>query len=94
MPPQMDITPLPEEGLFHPGLLVYDLIYHLSKTLFLKQSERAGAKTINGLPMLIYQGTESFYLWTGIKLEEKEELEMIERMTKDCQKAEKKGEKR
>jgi shikimate dehydrogenase len=94
MPPQMDITPLPEEGLFHPGLLVYDLIYHLSKTLFLKQAERAGAKTINGLPMLIYQGTESFYLWTGIKLEEKEELEMIERMTKDCQKAEKKGEKR
>jgi shikimate dehydrogenase len=44
--------------------------------------------------MLIYQGIESFYLWTGIKLEEKEELEMIERITKDCQKAEKKGEKR
>ena len=94
MPPQMDITPLPEEGLFHPGLLVYDLIYHLSKTLFLKQAERAGAKTINGLPMLIYQGIESFYLWTGIKLEEKEELEMIERITKDCQETEKKGEKR
>ncbi len=93
MSPQIDITPLPEEGLFYPDLLVYDLIYHPSKTLFLKQAERAGAKTINGLPMLIYQGIESFYLWTGIKLEGKEELEMIERITKDCQEAEKKGEK-
>jgi shikimate dehydrogenase len=43
--------------------------------------------------MLIYQGIESFYLWTGIKLEGKEVLEMIERITKDYQEAEKKGEK-
>jgi len=77
MPPQIDKTPLPDEKLFHPDLLVYDLIYHPTKTLFLRQAKRAGAKIINGLPMLVYQGIESFYLWTGFKPEGKEALEMI-----------------
>jgi len=75
---QIDNTPLPDEKLFHPNLLVYDLIYYPEKTLFLKQAERAGAKIINGLPMLVYQGIESFYLWTGLKPEVKEVLGMIE----------------
>ena len=77
MASQIDNTPLPDENLFHPNLLVYDLIYHPAKTLFLKQAERAGAKIINGLPMLVYQGIESLYLWTGLKPEGKEVLEMI-----------------
>ena len=81
MPPRADNTPLPDEKLFHPNLLVYDLIYHPVRTLFLRQAERAGAKIINGLPMLVYQGIESFYLWTGLKPEEKEVLEMIKRIT-------------
>jgi len=80
MPPQIDKTPLPDERLFHPDLLVYDLIYHPTKTLFLRQAEMAGAKTINGLPMLVYQGIESFYLWTNLKPEGKEILEMIEQI--------------
>jgi len=79
MASQIDNTPLPDEKLFHPNLLVYDLIYYPAKTLFLKQAERAGAKIINGLPMLVYQGIESFYLWTGLKPEGKEVLGMIER---------------
>jgi len=77
MASQLDNTPLPDEKLFHPNLLVYDLIYHPAKTLFLRQAEKAGAKIINGLPMLVYQGIESFYLWTGIKPEGKEVLEII-----------------
>jgi len=77
MASQVGNTPLPDEKLFHPNLLVYDLIYHPAKTLFLKQAERAGAKIINGVPMLVYQGIESLYLWTGFRLEEKEVLEII-----------------
>jgi len=69
MPPKIDNIPLPDEKLFHPNLLVYDLIYHPAKTLFLRQAERAGAKIINGLPMLVYQGIESFYL--GLALNQK-----------------------
>jgi len=80
VPPQIDKTPLLEEKLIHPDLLVYDLIYHPAKTLFLRQAERAGAKIINGLPMLVYQGIESFYLWTGFKPEGEEVLEMIKQI--------------
>ncbi len=79
MPPKIDKTPLPDE-MFHPNLLVYDLIYHPAKTLFLRQAEGAGAKIINGLPMLVYQGIESFHLWTGLKPEGKEVLKMIKRI--------------
>ncbi|HZK11320.1 MAG TPA: shikimate dehydrogenase [Atribacterota bacterium] len=78
IPPQIDRTPLTDETLFHPDLLVYDLIYHPTKTLFLRQAQRAGAKIINGLPMLVYQGIESFNLWTGFMPAGKEILEMIE----------------
>ncbi len=77
---RVDNTPLPDEKLFHPNLLVYDLIYHPAKTLFLRQAEKSGAKIINGLPMLVYQGIESFYLWTGLKPEGKEVLEIINRI--------------
>jgi len=80
IPPQIDKTPLPNEKLFHPNLLVYDLIYHPTKTLFLRQAEQAGAKIMNGLPMLVYQGIESFFLWTGIKVEGKEVIEMIRKI--------------
>ncbi len=45
--------------------LCYDLIYNPQKTLFLSDAETQGAKIINGLEMLIYQGSKSFELWTG-----------------------------
>ena len=81
MESQLDNTPLPDKKLFHPNLLAYDLIYHPARTLFLRQAERAGAKIINGLPMLVYQGIESFYLWSGLKVEGKEVLEIITQIT-------------
>ena len=81
IPPKINNTPLSDKRLFNPDILVYDLIYYPAKTLFLRQAERAGAKIINGLPMLVYQGIESFYLWTGFKPEGKEVLEMIKRIT-------------
>ncbi|MCX8093411.1 MAG: shikimate dehydrogenase [Candidatus Goldbacteria bacterium] len=49
------------------GTVVYDLIYNPAKTEFLKQAEKKGAKIINGIDMLIYQGMESFKIWTGKK---------------------------
>lgn len=47
------------------GAVVFDLIYNPAKTPFLKNAEKKGAKIINGLDMLIYQGIEAFELWTG-----------------------------
>jgi len=47
------------------GAVVYDVIYNPAKTEFLKLAEKKGAGIINGLDMLIYQGMESFKIWTG-----------------------------
>ncbi len=53
-----------ESELFE-GKICYDLIYNPLETEFLKQAEDHGAATINGLDMLIHQGSKSFELWTG-----------------------------
>lgn len=45
--------------------LVYDLVYNPSQTPLLRMAKAAGARTIGGLSMLVYQGAASFELWTG-----------------------------
>jgi shikimate dehydrogenase len=47
------------------NFIVYDLIYNPKKSKLLQLAQRQGCKTINGLPMLIYQAEESFKIWTG-----------------------------
>lgn len=45
--------------------LVYDLVYNPAETPLLAEARKAGARTLPGLPMLVYQGAASFQLWTG-----------------------------
>jgi len=47
------------------GVLVYDLVYNPCPTPLLQLAEKAGANTLSGLAMLVYQGAASFELWTG-----------------------------
>lgn len=49
------------------GHLVYDLIYDPVETDFLKRASELGAKTINGMKMLLYQGMIAWEIWTGLK---------------------------
>ncbi|MBU0568614.1 shikimate dehydrogenase, partial [bacterium] len=49
----------------HSGLFVYDLIYNPARTPLLKEAAKKGAKTANGLGMLIHQAALSFNIWTG-----------------------------
>jgi len=46
-------------------VMVYDLIYNPAETQLLRDAGRAGARTLNGLPMLVYQGAAAFEIWTG-----------------------------
>lgn len=71
MKPRIWETPVPGE-LLRPNLLVFDLIYNPPKTRLLREAEEAGARCLNGVDMLIYQGAMALTLWTGRKPPEEE----------------------
>ena len=47
--------------------LICDLVYNPLHTPFLHAARGVGARTLSGLPMLIYQGASAFRLWTGLE---------------------------
>ena len=49
----------------HENLVVFDAVYNPHETLLLKEAAKAGAKPVYGIKMLLYQGAESFKIWTG-----------------------------
>jgi shikimate dehydrogenase len=58
------ISPV-EAKLIPKGALVYDVVYNPPETVLLADAKKAGAHTLGGLAMLVYQGAMSFELWTG-----------------------------
>jgi len=66
MSPNINETPVAAD-LLKPSLIVFDLVYNPIKTRLLREAEQAGAKTISGLDMLVWQGALAFEQWTGIK---------------------------
>jgi shikimate dehydrogenase len=57
--------PLPE-GLLRAGTLAYDMVYGRD-TPFLAAARAAGARTCDGLGMLVEQAAESFFVWRGVR---------------------------
>ncbi len=66
MRPHLAETPIDAEA-FLPGQLAFDATYNPAQTQFLRDAARAGAKTLNGLGMLVHQGALQFKLWTGLE---------------------------
>jgi shikimate dehydrogenase len=66
MSPNIDETPVSPD-LIRPSLTVFDIVYNPIKTRLLREAEAAGAKTISGVDMLVWQGALAFELWTGAK---------------------------
>jgi shikimate dehydrogenase len=52
-------------GLIPKRALVYDVVYNPIETPLLAAAKKAGARTLGGLPMLVYQGAASLEFWTG-----------------------------
>lgn len=48
-----------------PDLCVMDIVYNPMETRLLKNARSIGAKVVNGIDMLVYQGAASFEIWTG-----------------------------
>lgn len=65
MHPHVDDGPPVEAGWFRAGQVVYDVVYNPRRTRFLRTAAGAGARTVSGLGMLLYQGVQAFELWTG-----------------------------
>jgi len=54
-----------DASLISSKAFVYDVVYNPLVTKLLADARKAGAGTLNGLPMLVYQGSIAFELWTG-----------------------------
>lgn len=72
MAPNTEGTIIEDTSLYHPDLIVSDVIYNPRETRFLKEAREAGCRTFNGMYMLLYQGAEAFRLWTGKEMPVKE----------------------
>ncbi len=62
-----DMTPVEENVLktLPDWAVVYDVIYNPKKTILLKNAEKLGYRTINGLDMLVYQAIAAQEIWFG-----------------------------
>lgn len=63
---QGELPPLPG-GLLTDGAWCYDLMYGAEPTIFCRWAEQNGAKTLDGLGMLVEQAAESFWLWRQVR---------------------------
>jgi len=66
MSPNINETPLPS-NLLRRGLIVSDIVYNPIKTRLLREAEEAGAETVSGVDMFVWQGALSFERWTGVR---------------------------
>jgi len=66
MTPDVEGTPV-DGSLIRLGTLVFDTVYNPLRTRLLREAEEAGARTLSGLRMLVYQGAAAFRLWTGLE---------------------------
>jgi shikimate dehydrogenase len=57
-----DPAPIPGR-LIAPHHMVFDCVYGPSKTALLHAAEQAGARSANGISMLLHQGALSFSIW-------------------------------
>jgi shikimate dehydrogenase len=49
----------------NPDTVFYDIVYNPIKTILIKEAEKRGFRTIEGLDMLIYQAQRAIEIWTG-----------------------------
>ncbi len=66
MKPNDAYTPV-NRSFLHRNLTVFDIVYEPLETRLLREARLVGAKTIDGLSMLIHQGAVSFEIWTNVK---------------------------
>lgn len=65
MKPLEGQTYIPDKSFFRKDLIVTDVVYFPRETEMLRMAKEVGCKTMNGLGMMLFQGSVAFELWTG-----------------------------
>ena len=65
MHPNIKDEPIVKADKIDEDLVVFDAVYNPNETVLLKEAIKANAKPVYGIKMLLYQGAESFKIWTG-----------------------------
>jgi shikimate dehydrogenase len=68
MYPETNEIPVKSTDVFNRNQVVCDIIYNPFQTRFLNAAKKSGARTMNGIGMLFYQGISSYEIWAGIKI--------------------------
>jgi shikimate dehydrogenase len=56
-----------DPALLHDALVVADIVYHPRRTALLDAAAAVGARTVEGLGMLVHQAVLQQELWTGVR---------------------------
>ena len=65
MKPLEGKTYIPDKSFLREDLIVTDVVYAPAETALLKVAKEVGCKTLNGFPMMLFQGAAAFKLWTN-----------------------------
>lgn len=80
LPATKDQAVVEEASFYEKVHTAVDLIYNPAQTKFMRLAKEAGAKTMNGLRMLLYQGLIAYELWNQCKIEEELADEVYEEL--------------
>ncbi len=66
--PSGNEVPLVPATCFGKASLAYEMMYGKSQTAFLQLAAQSGARTADGVGMLVEQAAEAFFVWRGVKV--------------------------
>jgi shikimate dehydrogenase len=66
--PHVDASVWPDSVPVPAHMAVFDVVYNPLETRLLRQARESGARTIDGLGMLVRQGALAFDMWTNLGL--------------------------
>ncbi|MGO5052119.1 shikimate dehydrogenase [Lachnospiraceae bacterium LCP25S3_G4] len=65
MKPLEGQTYIPDKSFLRKDLMVVDVVYSPRETALLTMAKEVGCKCMNGLGMMLFQGSAAFEMWTG-----------------------------